>query len=208
MALTIISLFISIVTLVIVLKERTRRPFEADLADFRAETERLIAEFNRVAERNISMMDDRIEALERQTRIARKIEDDLSVQLEQHKLAGILPTDLEKPSRKKKPKEEVLMEQSPVVEPLEEIAATSPQTEPPEPSAPETPPLFDGFPVQRLRSYGEKRTSAVKSHEQLLQYLKENKTKDELIDMGFSSNEINLAILSISLEENTSASKE
>ncbi|MGL5721164.1 MAG: hypothetical protein ACRCY4_02020, partial [Brevinema sp.] len=184
----------------IVLKERTRRPFETDLSEFRAETERLIAEFNRVTERNLSMMDDRLEALERQTRSARKAEEDLIELQEQHKALGIIPREeLSKPKKAKmQPKEEESREISPTP-PIQEKSPE--ENNPPMEASPETPPLFDGFPVQRLRSYGERRNSQVRSHEQLLQYLRENKSKDELIDMGFSSNEINLAILSISLEE-------
>ncbi|MGL5254094.1 MAG: hypothetical protein ACRC9L_03665 [Brevinema sp.] len=204
---TIASLFISIIALAVVLRERTRKPFESDLIEFRAETERLIAEFNRVSERNISMMDDRLEALERQIRIARKLEEELLLREEKDKVTSILPVELKKPERKKKSKKTVEPEAQAEIssEPLpEKSLKVAPEELQPVDAALEIPPLFDGFPVQRLRSYGEKRANTIKSHEQLLLFLKENKTKEELIDMGFSSNEINLAILSISLEENTS----
>ncbi|MGL4394380.1 MAG: hypothetical protein ACRCS8_04060 [Brevinema sp.] len=58
--------------------------------------------------------------------------------------------------------------------------------------------LFEGVPVQKIK----KHQSTQKQHETLLQYLKEEKTREELLSLGFSNNEINLATMSLSLEQN------
>ncbi|MGL4388869.1 MAG: hypothetical protein ACRCTJ_05705 [Brevinema sp.] len=57
--------------------------------------------------------------------------------------------------------------------------------------------LFEGVPIQKIK----KHQSTHKKHELLLQHLQENKSKEELLALGFSNNEINLAKMSLSLDQ-------
>lgn len=172
------SIALSAFTLVIVLKERSRRFYAAELEEFRAETERLIAEFNRVAERNISILDDRIIALERETRHARKAENCLKEQCETYSLLQDEKTD------------EAEAESLP--HPSEAFAYGGPPDK-----EISTPQLFDGISVNRIKTYAKHRNQPKQKHELLIQYLKESKNKEELLEMGFSATEINLALMAL-----------
>lgn len=67
--------------------------------------------------------------------------------------------------------------------------------------------LFEGIPIEKIKKH--KKNSRVNSRvnvekeNQLIQYIKQNKNKDELLELGFTSNEINIAMLYYSTENPT-----
>lgn len=63
----------------------------------------------------------------------------------------------------------------------------------------EEPLLFEGLPIEKIKKH-QSRLNTHKKQKLLLQYLQENKTKEELLNLGFNSNEINIAILCLSTE--------
>lgn len=193
---SIFSLLISASSLIIILKERSRRPYAADLEEFRLETERLIAEFNRVAERDTGILDDRLSLLQQEIRSARNTESALRQLIEETRRDNILAkgsfldsedgdSDADEIDSTPHPKE----------------AFGYAKESPPAPEEPFQNALFDGFSVERIKSYAKHRNSPKKKHELLLQHLKENKNRDELLEMGFSPNEINLALLNLSTSQ-------
>ena len=63
--------------------------------------------------------------------------------------------------------------------------------------------LFEGIPVEKIKKHKKNSRVNLEKENQLIQYIKQNKNKDELLELGFTSNEINIAMLCYSTENPT-----
>ena len=63
--------------------------------------------------------------------------------------------------------------------------------------------LFEGIPVEKIKKHKKNSRVRVEKENLLIQYIKQNKNKDELLELGFTSNEINIAMLCYSTENPT-----
>ena len=63
--------------------------------------------------------------------------------------------------------------------------------------------LFEGIPVEKIKKYKKNSRVNLEKENQLIQYIKQNKNKDELLELGFTSNEINIAMLCYSTDNPT-----
>ena len=63
--------------------------------------------------------------------------------------------------------------------------------------------LFEGIPVEKIKKHKKNSRINLKKEQLLIQYIKQNKNKEELLELGFTSNEINIAMLCYSTENPT-----
>lgn len=181
------SFCMSFLAMVWAYKTKTKKTHQTELEEFRSQTERLIVEFNRVASRNLSMLDDRIEELERKIRLSHKVEAVLKERFEEADKYELL-------------------------QPFRLNAASDEKTNPPHPKEAfgyndffadevpeinntEIPEVFDGISVRSLKNYQASRTSDTDKQKQLIDHIRQHKNKEELLELGFSINEINLALM-------------
>lgn len=181
------SFCMSFLALVWAYKTKTNKPHQAELEEFRSQTERLIVEFNRVASRNLSMLDDRIEELERKIRLSHKVEAVLKERFEEaDKYELLQPFRLNTSDNEK-------------------IAPPHPREafgyndffgdEAPEINKTEIPEVFEGISVKSLKNYQVSQTSHIDKQKELIDHIRQQKNKEELLELGFSINEINLALM-------------
>lgn len=64
--------------------------------------------------------------------------------------------------------------------------------------------LFEGIPIEKIKKHRKNSRANLEKEQQLIQYIKHNKSKDELLELGFTSNEINIAMLYYSTTDNYS----
>ena len=63
--------------------------------------------------------------------------------------------------------------------------------------------LFEGIPIEKIKKHKKNSRVTIEKENQLIQYIKQNKNKDELLELGFTSNEINIAMLCYSTDNPT-----
>ena len=63
--------------------------------------------------------------------------------------------------------------------------------------------LFEGIPVEKIKKHKKNSRVNLEKENLLIQYIKQNKNKDELLELGFTSNEINIAMLCYSTDNPT-----
>ena len=63
--------------------------------------------------------------------------------------------------------------------------------------------LFEGIPIEKIKKHKKNSRVNIEKENQLIQYIKQNKNKDELLELGFTSNEINIAMLCYSTDNPT-----
>jgi outer membrane biosynthesis protein TonB len=171
----------------------------------REEMGALIAEFNRVAERNINLIEDRIEKLNTSLQKANQKMAQLDEQVARvnrpilvEKIVGKAPEvqpqrermitapaeiaedRVEIRSRREEPKEEA--------KPVREIKKPEPQKAPP---IAEKKPEIVKEPAPKKKK-AEPEPEPLSRSERLKALLREGKSRDELVDMGYMENEINL----------------
>lgn len=181
------SFCMSFLALVWAYKTKTKKPHQAELEEFRSQTERLIVEFNRVASRNLSMLDDRIEELERKIRLSHKVEAVLKERFEEADKYELL-----QPFRLNTSGDEKTAEPHP-----KEAFGYNDffDDEAPEINNTEIPEVFEGISIKSLKNYQVSRTSDADKQKQLIDHIRQHKNKEELLELGFSINEINLALM-------------
>ena len=64
--------------------------------------------------------------------------------------------------------------------------------------------MFEGIPIEKIKKHRKNSRANLEKEQQLIQYIKHNKSKDELLELGFTSNEINIAMLYYSTTDNYS----
>ncbi|SFB69081.1 hypothetical protein SAMN02745150_00239 [Brevinema andersonii] len=181
------SFCMSFLALVWAYKTKTEKTHQTELEEFRSQTERLIVEFNRVASRNLSMLDDRIEELERKIRLSHKVEAVLKERFEEaDKYKLLQPLRLNASSD----------EETPPHHPKEAFGYNDFfADEAPEINNTEISEVFEGISVRSLKNYQAGRNSDTDKQKQLIGYIRQHKNKEELLELGFSINEINLALM-------------
>lgn len=181
------SFCMSFLALVWAYKTKTNKPHQAELEEFRSQTERLIVEFNRVASRNLSMLDDRIEELERKIRLSHKVEAVLKERFEEADKYELLQPFRLNTSDNKKTEEPHPREAFAYNDFFEDEALEINNTRIPE--------VFEGISVKSLKNYQASQISHIDKQEQLIDHIRQHKNKEELLELGFSINEINLALM-------------
>lgn len=182
-----VSFCMSFLALVWAYKIKTKKPYQAELEEFRSQTERLIVEFNRVASRNLSMLDDRIEELERKIRLSHKVEAVLKERFEEaDKYELLQPFRLNTPDHEK----------TDAPHPKEAFGYNDFfGDEAPEINKTEIPEVFEGISIKSLKNYQARQTPHSNKQKQLIDHIRQHKNKEELLELGFSINEINLALM-------------
>ncbi len=198
---------------------------QKELDDFQSHVERLMVEFNRITTRNIELLDSRIEELDHKIRLSQKTESHLKELFEDAQKRDFLPmgflsettenisTDIStiedqntinttenreflidnpipsfseilsiesKNHKTSKPEIADTIEESPTIETENPKKTISDQSDT----------LFEGVPIKKIKKHSKKNTQ-----QQLMDHIQQNKSKDELLELGFNINEINLAML-------------
>ena len=93
--LVILCLALSSLNLYLFFKKSVQKPFAKESEEFRIYTETLITEFNRIATRNISLLDERLEELDHKIRLSQKVDLLLKDRFEEaHKIEYLAPLKL------------------------------------------------------------------------------------------------------------------
>ncbi|MFN3660437.1 MAG: hypothetical protein ACK4TN_04260 [Brevinematales bacterium] len=150
------------VYLFVVTLRRVKRLEESALdARLKKEMESLIVEFNAAATRNISMLEAKIEELQK------------LLQKANHKIIQL--------------DEKIERAQRPIV--VEKIVEKKPERASSEEAISQKSKVFG---EEQISSINEKKQAPLSREEELKKWLREGKTREELLAMGFFENEINL----------------
>ncbi|MGL4676218.1 MAG: hypothetical protein ACRCWI_00945 [Brevinema sp.] len=192
--LAIFSIFLSTINFYFLFKNIARKPFQQDLTEFQSYTERMIVEFNRITTRNIELLDSRIEELNRNIRLSQKVDLLLKERFEEaQKIEYLKVLNLDKVYEEqntiKHPKIDILIEDS--IESSENTSQDYDLLEQLEPPKEIEDSLFEGIPITKIKKHHKNLTR--KKRDLLKEGIKDNKSKEELLDLGFTINEINLA---------------
>ncbi|MGL4367084.1 MAG: hypothetical protein ACRCTQ_02210 [Brevinemataceae bacterium] len=203
-----VILTISILHLYVILKRSPSGRTDNDLKEFQIQAEALMTEFNRIAARNISILDERLEELDHKIRISQKMDHVLKERLEEMYKTTFFksisePNNLDeiKEASKQQSKTSKQTKRSLKTSSTEKTLPI--ETDLVESILPELPPrqevqqeiLFEGIPVEKLKKTSYRGVTAQIKYKALLNYISEKKSKEELLELGFSINEINLAVL-------------
>ncbi|MGL5956612.1 MAG: hypothetical protein ACRC0X_08480 [Brevinema sp.] len=188
----VFSIFLSTINFYFLFKNISRKPFHQDLAEFQSYTERMIVEFNRITTRNVELLDSRIEELNRKIRLSQKVDLLLKERFEEaQKIEYLKVLQLDKVHEEYSVSEndQILIEDlensNNNNSPLEQLESPNNSEDSLENS------LFEGIPVAKIKKHHH--TTVQKKQELLKDSIKENKSKEELLELGFTINEINLA---------------
>ncbi|MGL4560942.1 MAG: hypothetical protein ACRCV0_01465 [Brevinema sp.] len=205
---------ISLINLYFLVKQRKQKPYNHEIKEFQTQTESIMVEFNRITIRNISMLDEKLEELDHKIRLAQKIDIVLKERLEEMNQISYFSSlnlnkleeknsdslDHKNAHKKTKIKKNKLSESKnpDEIEVKEEIKKDNKNNSDIMIKNNE---LFEGIPIEKIKKQTPIHLLPThKKHALLIQYLNEKKTKEELIEIGFSNNEINIATMSLSID--------
>ncbi|MGL4563285.1 MAG: hypothetical protein ACRCVW_05465 [Brevinema sp.] len=201
---------ISLINLYFLVKQRKQKPYDHEIKEFQKQTETIMVEFNRITIRNISMLDEKLEELDHKIRLAQKIDIVLKERLEEVNQISYLSSlnlnkleeknsdsiDHKNENKKMRIKKKKLSEsKNPNEIELKEDNKNNTDI------VIKNNELFEGIPIEKIKKQTPIHLLPThKKHALLIQYLNEKKTKEELIGIGFSNNEINIATMSLSID--------
>lgn len=225
--LIIFSIFFSTLNFYFLFKKLSQKPFQQELEEFRSYSERIIVEFNRITTRNVELLDSRIAELDHKIRLSQKIDKHLSERFEEASKLEYLSNFIDSQKTTSiKEEEHPINNNTPIqdinnvetiddslgiditvgddIEMLEErqndiVEDFSELNKRVVESSSESG-LFEGIPIQKIKKH-QKKTSLKNKQELLKSHIEQNKTKEELLALGFNNNEINLAMLCYSTEK-------
>jgi len=204
--LIIISLVLSVLNFYFISKKKIDH--EQDLKKFQSHTESIMVEFNRITTRNISLLDDKIEELNHKIRLGQKVDLLLKERFEEaHQIDYLSVLQLDKIDNKPisndfNPKKEDTIKQC---DPIKELIIDSIKdlNQQDNITLSTDKELFDNIPINKLKKYQSSQIQNQKKYS-LLHHISKNKSKEELLELGFSLNEINLSLLSSNSKQNRS----
>ncbi len=170
-------------------KKMSERPFEKNIEEFNRTTESIMVEFNRVAARNIEMLDYRLEELDKKIRLSQKTEARLETLLEEIAKSKVLSQKIKKSAEKAKtpPQDDIIQ----ILPPLTKSAGSTPDDNKAKTKKP-----AKSKEKEKNKDKKDKKEEGLLFRQDILsEHIKKGLSKDELLDMGFASSEINLAAL-------------
>ncbi len=205
--LIVFCIFLSAINFYFLVKILSEKPYQKDIQDFQTQTERLMVEFNRITTRNIDLLDSRIEELNHKIRQSQKTEALLKELFEEAQkiehLSSIKPSLVSTNTTDntidtiddKFSLVSANTSNDNIADNIVEVEKSENQRSWADGQLSDS--LFEGVSVNKIKKHRKK----VKNSQELLKkYIQENKTKEELLEMGYNINEINLVSL---LEKNT-----